>query len=92
MAVALDSFGWFLGFYNLMIPALQRYGYGVGRPLSQSLETVLSTSVWNEADAFLDFSLALAYEQGKRIEFEISLPLIRSSNAIRAELALGAKR
>jgi hypothetical protein len=37
MAVALDSFGWFLGFYNLMIPALQRYGYGVGQPLTLKL-------------------------------------------------------
>ena len=37
MAVALDSFGWFLGFYNLVIPAPQRHGYGVGRPLTPKL-------------------------------------------------------
>src|SRR4029077_2620484 len=37
MAVALDSFGWFGGFYDLMIPAPQRRGYGVGRPLTPKL-------------------------------------------------------
>ena len=37
MAVALDSFGWFPGFYNLVIPALQRYGYGAGRRLTLKL-------------------------------------------------------
>jgi hypothetical protein len=75
-----------------MIPAVQRHGYGVGRPLTPKLgEGVLDERV-ERSGRVPGFFSRPAYEQGKRIEFEISLPLIKSSNAIRTEVAWAAKR